>query len=648
MAFADGKLTKQTKTAMGETLIRFSHVQKSFGAKKIYTDLNLELKRGETTTIMGASGSGKSVCLKMLIGLLKADSGSIVFDGDDISQMNEDGLHEVRRRIAYLFQGAALFDSLTVGENVAYGLREQFWNTMTDEEIRARASHSLELVSLPGVEDMRPSDLSGGMRKRVGLARTLALQPEVILYDEPTTGLDPINTGRINHLITGIQKALKLTSIVVTHDMGTAFSVSDRLVMIARGKVLLTGTKEEWKKHDEHVRARLHRGRAPRTKTSSRCSELSRIREMVHEEGNQGGAVRRDRHPHAGRDGLRDRRQQADVGAQGPVRRGLQGRRGAEAGRAGEARRRRHRPRHARRLQRQIERRAHLRQHRREEDGGRACPGRYEGERRDEGDARRQDARLEGGEPGGTRGPARWIARNGRGGRHHREGAAAPWQKVSDRLDEIGKLTKPLSATRSSSSDLSGHRRQPERDHVGAIAHNDSAVHRLLMDPREGERIDIALANVDNATMKLSSMLGSMQDVADHVRRGPGIAHAVLYDGEMSKNAAATLDEIHQDLQAIRTGNGLAHAVVYGDDNTQHVLGNVNAMSDDLRTIVAQMTDGKGTIGGLLVDPSIYEDLKSAVGNVERNQVLRALVRYSIKEDESKSKPDPTVSATKP
>jgi phospholipid/cholesterol/gamma-HCH transport system substrate-binding protein len=223
------------------------------------------------------------------------------------------------------------------------------------------------------------------------------------------------------------------------------------------------------------------------------------------------------------------------------------------------------------------------------------------------------------------------------------QGAVA---KVSARLDEIGKLTKPLSDPKFV-SDLSGIVANLN-EITSALAHNDSAVHRLLMDPKEGERVDIALANVDNATLKLSSMLGSMQDVADHVRRGPGIAHAVLYDGEMSKNAAGTLDEIHQDLQAIRKGNGLAHAVIYGDDNTQHVLGNVNAMSDDLRTIVAQIKDGKGTIGGLLVDPSIYEDLKSAVGNVERNQVLRALVRYSIKEDESKSKPDPTVSASKP
>jgi phospholipid/cholesterol/gamma-HCH transport system ATP-binding protein len=257
------RLTTPTKTPMGAPLIRFSHVCKSFGPKAVFTDLSLDLMRGETTTIMGASGSGKSVCLKMLIGLLRPDAGAIAFDGDDITRMDEHGLREVRRRIAYLFQGAALFDSLSVGENVAYGLREQFWNTMTDAEIRARASQSLEVVGLPGVEDMRPSDLSGGMKKRVGLARTLALQPEVILYDEPTTGLDPINTGRINHLISGIQAALKLTSIVVTHDMGTAFSVSDRLVMIAKGEVLLVGTKEEWRRTtNEYVRDFIE-GKAP-------------------------------------------------------------------------------------------------------------------------------------------------------------------------------------------------------------------------------------------------------------------------------------------------------------------------------------------------------------------------------------------------
>jgi phospholipid/cholesterol/gamma-HCH transport system ATP-binding protein len=247
----------------GEAFVRFRHIKKAFGPKIIYADLTLDLLRGETITVMGASGSGKSVMLKMLIGLLHPDAGEILIDGNDIGQMNEEGLTEVRRRVAYLFQGAALFDSLSVGENVAYGLREQFWNTMTNDEILQRVERSLELVGLPGIQYMRPSDLSGGMKKRVGLARTLALQPEVILYDEPTTGLDPINTARINHLIKGIQRALQVTSVVVTHDMGTAFTVSDRLAMIGKGRVLLVGTKDNFRNTTNPTVRDFIEGRAP-------------------------------------------------------------------------------------------------------------------------------------------------------------------------------------------------------------------------------------------------------------------------------------------------------------------------------------------------------------------------------------------------
>jgi phospholipid/cholesterol/gamma-HCH transport system ATP-binding protein len=250
---------------MGEPIVRFVHVQKRFGPKVIYADLSLDLRRGETITVMGASGSGKSVMLKMLIGLLHADSGEILLDGQDVTKMDDEQMTEVRRRVAYLFQGAALFDSLTVGENVAYGLREQFWNKMSDADILARVAQSLELVGLPGIEPMRPSDLSGGMKKRVGLARTLALQPEVILYDEPTTGLDPINTARINHLIVGIQRALKLTSVVITHDMGTAFTVSDRLAMIGKGRILLVGTKDDFRNTNNRAVRDFIEGHAPET-----------------------------------------------------------------------------------------------------------------------------------------------------------------------------------------------------------------------------------------------------------------------------------------------------------------------------------------------------------------------------------------------
>ncbi|MDP8998760.1 MAG: ATP-binding cassette domain-containing protein [Myxococcota bacterium] len=250
---------------LGEVFIRYIGVRKSFGPKTLFTQLNLDIRRGETLTVMGASGGGKSVMLKMLIGLLTADGGEILFDGSDVTKMNDRELTEVRRRIAYLFQGAALFDSLSVGENVAYGLREQFWNKMTNDEIDARVEQALGLVGLPGIEAMRPSDLSGGMKKRVGLARTLALQPEVILYDEPTTGLDPINTARINHLIRGIQRALKLTSIVVTHDMGTAFTVSDRLAMIGKGRILLVGSKEDFKNTNNPTVRNFIEGHAPET-----------------------------------------------------------------------------------------------------------------------------------------------------------------------------------------------------------------------------------------------------------------------------------------------------------------------------------------------------------------------------------------------
>jgi len=233
--------------APAETLIHFRGVRKSFGPKVVYSGLDLMIPRGATVTILGASGSGKSVMLKMLIGLFEADGGEILFDGKDVTKMAEHDLYAVRRRIAYLFQGAALFDSLDVGENVAYGLREQNWDTMSDAEVRRRVAQSLAMVGLPGIEEMRPSDLSGGMKKRVGLARTLALQPEVILYDEPTTGLDPINTARINHLIVGIKERLGLTSVVVTHDMGTAFTVSDRLVMLGKGRVLMEGSPDEFR-----------------------------------------------------------------------------------------------------------------------------------------------------------------------------------------------------------------------------------------------------------------------------------------------------------------------------------------------------------------------------------------------------------------
>jgi phospholipid/cholesterol/gamma-HCH transport system substrate-binding protein len=177
---------------------------------------------------------------------------------------------------------------------------------------------------------------------------------------------------------------------------------------------------------------------------------------------------------------------------------------------------------------------------------------------------------------------------------------------------------------------------------LDAIVHGDGTMHRLFYDHSTADRLDNVLASLDRSTGRLDAFLADLQDVSSHVRTGPGIAHAIVYDGEISKDAAGTMSEIHQDLKAIREGNGLAHAVLYGDDQSQHVMANLNAMSDDLRAIVSNVRQGKGTLGGLLVDPTIYEDIRRTVGNVQRNDVLRALVRYSIKADEA-SPPAPQV-----
>ena len=230
----------------GEPLISFKHIQKAFGPKVIYRDLCLDVFQGETITVMGGSGVGKSVLLKLLIRLLEADGGEVTFRGKNVCAMGDREVSNTRRRIAMLFQGAALFDSISVGDNVAYGLNEHFRTTMTQKDMNERVDWALSLVGLPGIENMRPADLSGGMKKRVGLARAIAIQPEVLLYDEPTTGLDPINTERINHLINGLKESIKVTSIVVTHDMKSAFCVSDRMAMVHSGTIVLCGTPAQF------------------------------------------------------------------------------------------------------------------------------------------------------------------------------------------------------------------------------------------------------------------------------------------------------------------------------------------------------------------------------------------------------------------
>ena len=226
-------------------VVRFRGVKKAFGKQVVYEGLDLDVHRGETLTIIGGSGVGKSVMLKLLIGLLKADAGSIQAFGQEVTQMSEKGLLAVRSRVAMLFQGAALFDSMSVEDNIKYPLIEHGWGT--EAEMNARVEEVLHMVDLPGVQKKKPAQLSGGMRKRVGLARAIAIQPEIILYDEPTTGLDPINVRRINTLILSLQKRLNVTSIVVTHDMDTVFTVTDRLALVYDKRIAFVGTPAEAK-----------------------------------------------------------------------------------------------------------------------------------------------------------------------------------------------------------------------------------------------------------------------------------------------------------------------------------------------------------------------------------------------------------------
>ncbi|RKG56172.1 ABC transporter ATP-binding protein [Corallococcus sp. AB011P] len=232
------------KPTPGEELIRFDGLMKQFGSKRIYDGVDLDVRAGETLVVLGGSGVGKSVLLKCLIGLLHPDGGSILFEGYDLAKFSEAQFLEVRKHVAMVFQGAALFDSLSVADNVAYPLREHF-PTMSRAEIQKRVAEKLELVDLPNTEKLMPSDLSGGMRKRVGLARAIATEPEVILWDEPTTGLDPVTTQTINELIDSMKQRLGATSIVVTHDMVSAFVLADRMAMLANRKIVQVGTPEQ-------------------------------------------------------------------------------------------------------------------------------------------------------------------------------------------------------------------------------------------------------------------------------------------------------------------------------------------------------------------------------------------------------------------
>jgi len=227
-------------------MIELLDIHKSFDEKQVLKGLTLSVIKGETLVVLGRSGCGKSVLLKLILGLMKQDSGRIIIDGEDISQISEEGMRKLRKKFGMLFQGGALFDSLTVAENVAYPLEEH--TKMTRTGIEEKVVEKLALVEMEGTEDLTPSELSGGMRKRVALARAIALEPEYILYDEPTTGLDPITAERINRLIKRMQARFGVTSIVVTHEIYNAYMIADRLAMIHKGRILTSGTVEEIKK----------------------------------------------------------------------------------------------------------------------------------------------------------------------------------------------------------------------------------------------------------------------------------------------------------------------------------------------------------------------------------------------------------------
>jgi phospholipid/cholesterol/gamma-HCH transport system ATP-binding protein len=223
--------------------ILLKEVHKAYGTNQVLRGFSLEVRDGETLAVVGQSGVGKSVALKHVVGLLKPDEGEVWVDGQQVERLSQEELYEVRRNVGYVFQFAALFDSLTIGENLGLGLRRI--KGMTDERIRNRVKECLSLVELEGFEDRYPAQLSGGQRKRAGLARAIATEPKYLLYDEPTTGLDPVTTTVIDRLIIRTREELKVTSVVITHDMDSAYRVADRIGMLYDGVIRFMGTPDE-------------------------------------------------------------------------------------------------------------------------------------------------------------------------------------------------------------------------------------------------------------------------------------------------------------------------------------------------------------------------------------------------------------------
>lgn len=240
--------------------IDIQHLSKSFDTHKVLDRVNLTIQTGETMVIIGRSGCGKSVLLKHIIGLLRPDEGSILIDQVDVAKLSGRSLDQLRLKFGMLFQGAALFDSMTVFENVAFPLQEH--TTMTAGAIEQRVHECLQLVGLETVDDLSPSELSGGMRKRVGLARAIAMGPEIVLYDEPTTGIDPIMGDIINDLIVALRDRLKVTSVVVTHDMRSAYKVANRIAMLYNGSIIEVGSPEAIRNSQNPVVQQFIKGEA--------------------------------------------------------------------------------------------------------------------------------------------------------------------------------------------------------------------------------------------------------------------------------------------------------------------------------------------------------------------------------------------------
>ena len=224
-------------------MIEAKNVRKSYKGRVVLSDMSLQVRRGETLVIIGRSGCGKSVFLKHTIGLIRPDSGEIRVDGVSVAALSSKQMSAMRMRFGMVFQAAALFDSMTVGENVGFGLIEH--SSLSHETIREHAEEALQMVGLKGIQDLKPAELSGGMKKRVALARAICIRPEILLYDEPTTGLDPIMADAINHLIVSLHDKLKVTSIAVTHDMTSAYKIATRIAMMYQGKIIQIGTPDE-------------------------------------------------------------------------------------------------------------------------------------------------------------------------------------------------------------------------------------------------------------------------------------------------------------------------------------------------------------------------------------------------------------------